>query len=319
MQGMTNEQLTVRIQSGEDAAGNMLELWEQNRGLIAKVAVKYRGSAETDDLMQEGYIGLCEAVRHYDPERGAPFSSYAYFWIEHTIQRYIENCCRPVRIPVHESAWIRKYNRASRDYARTFGGEPPESALCALLGVSREKLHTIRESARMAKIRSLSEPTTAEDGELTLEDTVSSGEDLEGDVIQAYDREVMRRELWLAVDNLPGERPGIIRKRYQEGKSLERVGHELGVSRSRISDIERDALKKLRNPARCRKFRAYYEEYIAASPVRHVGVASFNRTWESAVEKEALRDLETWTPMPLEEMPEKWRATLMEPPGRGRL
>ncbi|MCI8638684.1 MAG: sigma-70 family RNA polymerase sigma factor [Coprococcus sp.] len=309
---MTNEQLTVWIQAGEDTAENMLQLWEQNRGLIVKVAMKYRGNGEMDDLTQEGYLGLCEAVWHYDPERGAPFSSYAYFWIEHTIQRYIENCCRPVRILAHESSWIRKYNRASREYASTFGDEPSERALCALLGVSREKLHTIKESARLAKIRSLNEPTTAEDGELTLEDTVASGEDLEGDVIRACDREVMERELWIAVDRLPGERPGIIRKRYQEGKSLECVGREFGISRSRISEIERDALRKLRNPARCRKFRAYYEEYLAASTVCHVGVAAFQRTWESAVEKEVLYDLEGWSPV-------KWREALLEPPGRGRL
>lgn len=67
---MTNEQLVIRVKAGEDTAGNMLKLWQQNKGFIAKMAKKYQGYAEMDDLMQEGYIALCEAVRQYDPEQG---------------------------------------------------------------------------------------------------------------------------------------------------------------------------------------------------------------------------------------------------------
>ena len=56
---MTNEQLVIRVKAGEDTAGNMLKLWQQNKGFIAKMAKKYQGYAEMDDLMQEGYIALC--------------------------------------------------------------------------------------------------------------------------------------------------------------------------------------------------------------------------------------------------------------------
>ena len=78
---MTNEQLVIRVKAGEDTAGNMLKLWQQNKGFIAKMAKKYQGYAEMDDMMQEGYIALCEAVRQYDPEQGVTFLHYAAFWI----------------------------------------------------------------------------------------------------------------------------------------------------------------------------------------------------------------------------------------------
>ena len=286
---MTNEQLAARIQAGEDTAENMLQLWQQNKGFIAKLAMKYQGCAELDDLKQEGYLGLCEAVRQYDPEKGASFIGYAGFWIRQAMKRYIDNCCSVVRIPVNAGEWIQNYHRAVKEYRKYYGTEPPERALCAILKVSREKLHSIQKDARMGQIDSLSRPVSGEDEELTLADMVSSGEDMEEEVIKALDRENMERELWLAVDDLPDSLPAVVRFRYREGKTLEQTGRSLGVSRSRITELERKAFRMLRTEKRSRKFRCYYEEYLKAAPVHHVGVESFNRTWTSSVERDALR------------------------------
>ena len=285
---MTNEQLVARIQAGEGTADNMLRLWRQNERFIAKMAVKYQGCAELDDLKQEGYIGLCEAVRQYDPEKGASFIGYAGFWIRQAMRRYIDNCCSTVRIPVHAREWIGKYNKAVGEYRKHYGTEPPERALCAMLKVSQEKLRSIQKDARMGRIDSLNRPAAGEDEELTLADLVPSGEDMEGDVIKALDTASMERELWLAVDALPDNLPAVVRFRYQEGKTLEQTGQSVGVSRNRIRDLEAKAFRMLRTERRSRKFRCYYEEYLRAAPVRHVGVESFNRTWTSSVERDAL-------------------------------
>lgn len=59
---MTNEQLVIRIQAGDNIAENMLQLWQHNKGYIYKVAHAYRDYGEEDDLIQEGYFGLSEAV-----------------------------------------------------------------------------------------------------------------------------------------------------------------------------------------------------------------------------------------------------------------
>ncbi len=285
---MTNEQLVARIQAGEGTADNMLRLWRQNEGFIAKMAKRYQGYAELDDLKQEGYIGLCEAVRQYDPEQGASFISYAAFWIRQAMKRYIDNSCGVVRIPVHAREWIQKYNRAVKEFRKYYGTEPPECALCAMLKVSQEKLRSIQKDARMGRIDSLSRPTAGEDEELTLADLVPSGEDMEGDVIKALDTAAMGREVWLAVDGLPDNLPAVVRMRYQDRKTLEQAGRNLGVSRERFRELERKAFRLLKTERRSRKFRCYYEEYLRAAPVRHVGVESFNRTWTSSVERDAL-------------------------------
>ena len=88
---MTNEQLVARIQAGENTAENMLQLWQQTKAYIYKVAKKYSGYAEMDDLMQEGYLGLNAAVEHYKPDQGTKFISYLTFWLKMRMQRYIEN------------------------------------------------------------------------------------------------------------------------------------------------------------------------------------------------------------------------------------
>lgn len=291
---MTNEQLVARIRDGENEADNMLQLWQQNRGFVYKMAKKFSGYAEIDDLMQEGYLGLCEAVRQYEPEQGTGFLSYAAFWIRRYMQRYIDNCCSVVRIPVHAQDDVRRYKRAVREYQKYYGCEPSERALCALLDVGREKLRTIRENARKGQIDSLSRVIGGDDEDITIADTVASGEDMEGDVIQELDRENMSRELWIAVDQLPDNLPTVIHLRYQDGMTLEQVGQEFGFSRNRARDLEAKALRMLRTERRGGKFRSYHEEYISAATIHHVGIESFKRTWMSEVEREALAWIEKW-------------------------
>ena len=94
-----NEQIVSRIQAGEKEQENMTLLWQQNQNFIAMIARKYSSCAEMEDLEQEGYIGLYEAVKHYDTSSEVPFINYAAFWIRQVMRRYIDNCGRVVRIP----------------------------------------------------------------------------------------------------------------------------------------------------------------------------------------------------------------------------
>lgn len=107
---MTNEQLAIRIKAGIDVADNMLKLWQQNRGFIHKIVNQYKVFAEEEDLEQEGYLGLSEAVGHYNPDEGVTFLHYASYWIKQYIVRYIKSN-GTVRLPEHIQERIRKYNR----------------------------------------------------------------------------------------------------------------------------------------------------------------------------------------------------------------
>lgn len=287
-ENILNEQLVALIRAGENEKDNMLQLWQQNKGFIYKMARKYSGYAEMDDLMQEGYLGLYEAVRHYEPDQNSSFIHYAAFWIRQIMQRYVDNCSSVVRIPVHAKEDIREYRKVVREYQKYYGCEPSERELCAILCVDREKLHAIQQNVRMGQIGSLSEPVGGEDDDIMVCDTVASGEDIEEDVISELDRENMKRELWIAVDQLPDNLPEVIRHRYIDGMTLKETGQRMGVGIERVRQIEAKAMRTLRSPRRYRTFRAYYEEYIESCSYRHVGVRSFQNTWLSEVEREVL-------------------------------
>lgn len=289
--GKTNEVLVALIRSGVDEADNMLQLWQQNQNFIRKMAVRYSNHAEIDDLMQEGYIALCEAVRHYDAEQGVPFINYAAFWIKQGMQRYVVNCGNVVRIPVHAEEWAHKHKRIKTEYQKYYGSEPSDKALCALLHINSEKLCSIKKSVQMGQIRSLNEPLGDEDGGLTVGDAIESGEDMEGDVIRKLDYQSMKEMLWKAVDSLPGKEGAVIRCRYLDNRTLKEVGEIYGITGDMARTQQDKAMKGLRKPSRCQKFRGYFEEYLSAACYRHVGVESFHRTWTSEVEREAIRGL----------------------------
>lgn len=284
---MTNEQLIPMIRAGIDTAGNMYQLWQQNKRFITMIAKKYSAYAELDDLEQEGYLALCTAVEKYDPEQGVPFINYAALWIRQYMRRYIENCCGSVRIPVYVHEGIREYNRIVHEYEKHYGEEPPDSAVCRIMGISLRKLNTIKENAGMAQILSL-DSTVDESGELTLGDMVASDDDIEGDVIERFDKINMKRELWDAVGRLESQQHEAIIHRFRDGMTIKDTGIQMGVSIERVRQIQNKALKMLRLPGRNSGFIGYYEEYLKASCYRHVGVGEFSRTWTSEVEREAL-------------------------------
>lgn len=285
---MDNEQLVARIQAGENEAENMLQLWQQNQKFITMLAKKFSSYAEIEDLQQEGYIGLCEAVRHYEPDKGMKFISYAAFWIRQAMYRYIENCGAVVRIPSGMHEWIRKYKKVLREYKQKYNEWPSDSALCWLLDISRKKLQEIQKAARMDDMGSLDAPIETEDGEMSVLDAVSSGEDLEEDACRRMDREKLERTVWVAVDQLPGDQPAVLRMIYLGGMNRRQSGEKLGVSLSRARDIELKALRTFRNTRRGLELRAYYEEYLAAAPIHHQGLRRFQETWTSEVEREVL-------------------------------
>ena len=286
MEQRTNEQLVALIRAGEDPAGNMLKLWEQNKGFIAKMARKYSGYADMDDLMQEGYLALNEAVEHY-ADKGAAFLTYAAFWIRQGLRRYIEHNST-VRLPSGLYDDVIKYKRIRQEYLAEYGAEPTEWEIRALLGVSGKELERIEENAKRGKIRSLSEPIGEEEDNCTLGDTLRSGEDLEADAIRRRDHELMSAELWAQVERLPEKQILIIRKTFRDNCSGEEIGRELGCSYQYINNMKLKAIRRLARPGINKGYKVYFEQYISANTIQHVGIESFQRTGYSEVERAVL-------------------------------
>jgi RNA polymerase primary sigma factor len=245
--------LARRVQKGDATARQ--RLIESNMRLVINIAKSYRSrTIPLEDLIQEGAIGLMQAVARFDPSRGFRFSTYATHWIRQAVGRALDNKGKAIRVPAHVAQWLRKIERERTEFARTIGREPSPEELAAYLGVSPRKLAALMQSSQ----EMLSLDMRVGDGENTtlgslLRDTAT------GDPEQEVLTDEMIRELQHIVSEL-SERERLVmgcRLRMDAGQSDERddLARELQISRERIRQIELHAIKKLRAMAQRRRLR----------------------------------------------------------------
>ncbi|WP_310605083.1 sigma-70 family RNA polymerase sigma factor [Anaerosporobacter sp.] len=287
---MTNEQLVIRIQAGIEIADNMAELYNQNKGMISKLAKKYSSYAEYEDLMQEGYFGLDSAVEHWETSRNVAFITYAVYWIKQAMQRYIENNSI---FGVQMQNKIIKYRKFVSTYFNKYGKNPSINESCHYLGMSREQVRTIIENDYKANIQSLDIDIT-EDGNCSIVDTIAADTDIESAVLDQIQREELKAVIWPLVDSLSEEQSRVIRLRYQDKKTLKETGEMLGNTRKspeRIRVIEEKAMYELRKSHRKRLLQPFIMDYICTYAYRG-SVGDFNRTWTSSTENAAMKLIE---------------------------
>ena len=117
---MTNEQLAARIRAGEDVGENMAQLYDQVKDFIRSVAWKYKGLGELEDLEQEGFLALYDAIDHYEADQGVKFLSYAEYWIRQRMQRYLQVNGSCLRLPVNRQEAISRYKRFCLSFQLVF-------------------------------------------------------------------------------------------------------------------------------------------------------------------------------------------------------
>jgi RNA polymerase primary sigma factor len=265
---MTNEEIVTRIQAGEDVRDNLALLYQQNRGLIGATVRKYSGYAEADDLYQTGYIGLHRAAFLWDHTKGASFAGYATLWIQAIIGRYLEQCGTAVRIPGQRRRQILHYKRIVNDYQTQFNRDPTAEELAEALEISPDKVEVLRITAQMMATRSTDEPITEDDDSLTLGDTIPDAADHMAEIERRIDHDNLSHDLWELVDGCGERESKIIRERYLNGKTQKECGDELGISFSRVSEIEQEVLQRLRSGRNRKKVRELYEVAFGKSMKR---------------------------------------------------
>lgn len=283
---MTNEQLVICIKAGEDVSGNMAQLWEQTRRFIHTIAARYQGQAEIEDLEQEGYLALYDAVDGYDPAAGFLFLTYARHRIRQRMVRYIQNN-GSIRVPVHEWERMQKYKKLERAFLSQTGRKPSEDETAYYMGITLKQVRSLKEALRTGQMESL-DKCLLDDGESTVGDMVPGQEDVEGTVLDVMDAGELRAALWSEVDALPDEQPEVIRARFQRGETLRATGEKMGVTIERVRQIESKALRELRKPSHSRKLQPFLPEAIGSRAYTGNGIEAFNRTWTSSTERVAM-------------------------------
>lgn len=284
---MTNEELVAQIKSHIDEAGNMLLLWQQNAGLIGMIAKRFSAYEEIEDLKQEGYIGLCNAVAAYNPEEGAKFSTYAVFWIRQQMQRYIENCGSCVRIPAHMHDKCRKLKKFEREFNKYYGRKPTEREIGLNLGVSIEQVEEIRNGLKWGNMAS-TDAFLKEGEDATLGDMIPADVDVENEVLDRIEQEERREALWSLVEELPRQQYEVIRMQYQDNMNLREISERTWLDYNAVRIIKDKGIRTLR---RSPKVGYLMPESIQAAAFRSVGNESFQRTWTSSTERAALQNM----------------------------
>ena len=218
-----------------------------NLRLVVSVAKRYqhRGLSLLD-LINEGNIGLIEAVERYDSKRNCKFSTYGIWWIQQAIVKALADKGRTIRIPVHVINTMKRCYSVSKYLTQSLGREPTGEEIGTLLNLPGKKVEQIKQYS--GEVGSLDVPVD-EENSACLSDLIS------GDNYQPPFENAFYSSLQQILDNsmsiLSEREQLIVRLRYGIGGegplTLEEIGNMLGITRERVRQIQLKSVEKLKD------------------------------------------------------------------------
>lgn len=235
------------------------ELIKANLRLVVKLAVRYnKSSLQLLDLIQEGNIGLINAVNKFDYHRGCRFSTHAVWWIRQAILRAITNQSPMIRIPVHLTEMINKIKRTQRSISTQQSEAARIEDIAAEMKIPR---HLIRRLPDLtAEPVSLHSPVKGKNG-ICLVDLIED-ETVPG-VFDTVTNQTLAGTVRKMIARLTPREERVLRLRFGIGEkddhTLEQISRDLLLSSERIRQIEAKALKKLRCPKMSAQLQSFME------------------------------------------------------------
>jgi RNA polymerase primary sigma factor len=192
------------------------------------------------DLIEEGNMGLIKAVDRFDPERGFRFSTYSSWWIKQSISRAVSNYSRTIRIPIHIFKLIRQYFEIKNKKNNLSIDEQIKK-----LGISRKKFVMLEELIRNVKALDMSNSLEMYN---KLADNIQVEDYVNPETIIL--RQLENEEFTKLIERLSDREQYILKIRYGfvdgEPHTLASIGKMINVSRERVRQVEKRALRKLK-------------------------------------------------------------------------
>ena len=228
------------------------QILESNLRLVVPTAKRFlRPGIELMDLIEEGNLGLLQAIEKFDPSKGYRFSTYAIYWIEQFIRKYIEEQSGSIKIPSHAWGNLKKWFRAWNELKEANGRDPSLQEMAKELDLTARQVKSIMDTLQAAKgIDSLATVVYEEDN-MTLEDVLS--DDGKGNPHDVFLKQEDQNRIKQSMADLNDRDRQVVIMRYglddNDPKTLGEVADVLGLSRERVRQIEERAVGILRREA----------------------------------------------------------------------
>tara|TARA_Y100000588_G_scaffold229451_1_gene243144 strand:+ start:446 stop:1297 length:852 start_codon:yes stop_codon:yes gene_type:complete len=251
-------ELAELIKDGDMKARN--ELVQANLRFVVDVAKNYQNRGlSLSDLISAGNVGLLTAAERFDGEKGYKFISYAVWWIRQSILQTLAEHVRTVRLPLNKLSLLKEIADVSRRLGQGREGDPDVNEIAAELDVPADEVLDTMLSAR--SVRSLDETFEEDDKRNLLNILIDESE-------ESPDADLLRQSAKNQVDSvlsgLSDREQHVIRRYFgldgNEALTLDRIGHQIGVTRERVRQIKESALTKLRHASRSQALRPLAED-----------------------------------------------------------
>jgi RNA polymerase primary sigma factor len=248
-------ELARRIRQGDREA--LDKLVRGNLRFVVLIAKKFHAPGiDLADLINEGNIGLIEAAKRFDPDRGVRFITYAVWWIRQAIVHALSTARGVVRLPFKQISLAFRMSRTLDRLTQELGREPTNEELARQMGIDLRTLEDVQRAMRVAV--SLDQPLSPGDsGSITreLEDTVHPSTE------KLIEQQAMVESIEDLLQTLTEREKQVISMRFGIGRdrpmSLEEIGKHFGLTRERIRQIEAKAKAKLLVMARRKRLKDF--------------------------------------------------------------
>lgn len=248
-------EVSMRAQDGDEEARNTLV--RSNLRFVVTVAKRYQSYGLTlMDLINEGNMGLIKAAERFNPERGFHFISYAVWWIRQSIKYAIQQKSSLIRLPLNRMADLKRIAEAEQWFENQDDQEASVENIAEYMNMTVSDVNLL---LRMSKDHLSLDAPVADSEDFTLGENLADTKEAEQH--DSLEFEQLKGELWKSLDQLTEREKKVVMLRFglDGGQifSLQKIGKMINLSKERVRQIEKKALRKIRTGVNSRQLGAF--------------------------------------------------------------